>query len=155
MVGMRRVSDTRGMNVEENEALVRRFVREVLQDLNANAVDDLIAPDFVSHTWGIDKDGRAALKKVTERLGSALSDIEFKIEDVIAAGDRVVTRLTASATQVGEFQGIAASGRRYRIGEIHIFRVADGLIAEHWHQYDLPGLMKQLGGDSAPQASGQ
>jgi len=134
------------MSVEENEALVRRFVREVLQDLNADAVDDLIAPDFVSHTWGIDKDARAALKKVTERMSSALSDIEFRIDDLIASEDRVAARVTSSATQTGEFQGMPASGNRYTIGEIHIFRVADGLIAEHWHQYDLPGLMKQLSG---------
>jgi len=137
------------MSTQENKDLVERFAREVLQDLNADSVDSLVSPDFVSHTWGLQGDPIAALKQVTKRMGASLSDIEFKIEDLIAEGDRVCARVTSSATQTGEFHGMPASGRRYSIGEIHIFRVEDGKIAEHWHQYDLPGLMKQLGADSA------
>jgi predicted ester cyclase len=57
----------------------------------------------------------------------------------------VVVRLTASATHTGEFMGMPPSGRRYTIGEIHIFRVRDGLIVEHWHQFDQLGMMRQLG----------
>jgi predicted ester cyclase len=79
-------------------------------------------------------------------MATALSDVTFRIEDSIAEGDRVAVRLTASATQTGELMGMAPSGRRYTIGEIHIFRVADGRIVEHWHQYDQPGLRRQLSG---------
>jgi len=132
---------------EENKGVVLRFIHDVLQDLNAGAVDDLVAPDFVSHTWGIKEDAPQALKQVTERMKASLSEIEFAVEDVIAEGDRVAVRVTSSATQSGEFHGMPASGKRYSIGEIHIFRVSEGKIVEHWHQYDLPSLMKQLGGD--------
>ena len=64
---------------------------------------------------------------------------------MIAEDDRVAARVTASARQVGEFMGIPPSGRSYTIGEIHIFRVRGGRIAEHWHQADLLGMMRQLG----------
>lgn len=64
---------------------------------------------------------------------------------MIAEDDRVAVRLTASARQVGEFMGIPPSGRTYTIGEIHIFRIRDGKVVEHWHQFDLPGMMRQLG----------
>ncbi len=138
------------MSTQENKELVERFVREVLQGLNDDSIDSLVSPDFVSHTWGLQGDPIAALKHVTKRMGASLSDIEFKVEDLIAERDRVVVSVTSSATQTGEFHGMPASGRRYSIGEIHIFRVEDGKIAEHWHQYDLPALMKQLGGESAP-----
>ncbi len=136
------------MNSETNKELVRRFIKGVFQDLNAQAVDDLVADDFVSHTWGLKGDARQALKQVTSGMAGALSDIEFEIEDLIAEADKVAVRLTSSATQTGEFHGLPASGRRYSIGEIHIFRVQDDRIIEHWHQYDLPGLMRQLRPDA-------
>lgn len=55
-------------------------------------------------------------------------------------------RLTAYATHAGELMDTPLSGRRYTIGEIPIFRIADGGIAKHWHQYDQPGLIRQPAG---------
>ena len=69
----------------------------------------------------------------------------FEIHDTIAQDDRVAVRLTASATQTGTFMKLPPSGKRYTIDEIHIFRVRDGRVAEHWHQFDQVGMMQQLG----------
>ena len=132
------------VDAEANKALVRRFVKEVFEDLSADAVDDLVDDNFVSHTWALTGDARQALKQVTRGMGAALSEIRFEIDDLIAEDDKVAVRLTSSATQTGSFHGLPASGRRYSIGEIHIFRLVDRRIVEHWHQYDLPGLMRQL-----------
>jgi steroid delta-isomerase-like uncharacterized protein len=138
------------MSEENNKALVRRFVDEVFERLQVGAVDELVADDFVSHTWPSPTgDGKTDLKQATERMGSALSDIDFEIEDMIAEGDRVAVRLTASATQTGEFMKMPPSGKRYSIGEIHIFRVSNGQIAVHWHQLDAMGMMSQLKPDAA------
>ena len=68
------------------------------------------------------------------------------VDDMIAEDDRVAVRLTSSATHAGEFMGMPGSGKRYTIGEIHIFRIRDGRVAEHWHQADFLGMMRQLGG---------
>jgi steroid delta-isomerase-like uncharacterized protein len=136
-----------------NKALIRRFVHEVFEESKLQAIDELVADGFVSHTWPSKGDGKADLKAATERIAQALSDPDFTIEDMIAEEDRVAVRLTASATQVGEFMGMAASGRRYTVGEIHVFRVVDGKITEHWHQLDAMGMMSQLKGkDSASPA---
>ncbi len=133
------------MTVEENKALARRFVEEIFVRGNADAVDVLVAEDFVAHTWPSTGDPRGDLKRAIERVGGALADGTFDIEDVIAEGDRVALRLTASATQTGEFMGLPPSGRRYSIGEIHIFRIRDGMVVEHWHQFDQLGMLRQLG----------
>jgi len=137
------------MNEKENKEIVRRFVDEVFIRLNVAAVDELVADEFQSHSWPSDGNGKSSLKAATARMGDSLSDIQFKVEDLIAEGDRVVARITASARQTGEFMGMPASNRSYEIGEIHIFRLSDGQIAEHWHEMDAMGLMRQLKGDQA------
>jgi steroid delta-isomerase-like uncharacterized protein len=140
------------MSVEDNKAIARRFVDEVFVNGNAAAVDELVAEDFVGHTWP--GNGRDGLKLAMERVSKALADAEFSIDDMIGEGDRVAVRLTASATQVGEFMGMPAAGKRYEIGEIHIFRVRDGRIVEHWHQFDQLGMMRQLGAMPGPTGGG-
>jgi predicted SnoaL-like aldol condensation-catalyzing enzyme len=65
------------MGEDENKALVRRFVDEVFEKLHVAAVDELVADEFVSHTWPSSGDGKADLKAATERMASALSDIDF------------------------------------------------------------------------------
>lgn len=130
---------------EANKALVRRFVEQVFVAGRMDAVDGLVAHDFVPHSWPGTGPGHDELKGAMSRVFAGLSDVRMTIEDMIAEGDRVVVRLTAHAVQTGEFMGMPASGRAYTIPEIHVFRVADGRIAEHWGQADLLGMMRQLG----------
>jgi steroid delta-isomerase-like uncharacterized protein len=128
-----------------NKALVRRFIDEIFVQGRVDALNELLADDFVSHTWRSTGDGKADLKRAMDRLAGVLADVQFTIEDMIAEGDRVAVRVTARATQVGEFMGLAPSGKAYTIGEIHVFRLRDGKVVEHWHQYDQLGMMRQLG----------
>jgi steroid delta-isomerase-like uncharacterized protein len=133
--------------IGENKDLVRRFVEEVFVRRDPAAVEDLVADDFQSHTWPSAGDAKASLRDATARMADALDDVSFSVEDLIAEDDRVVARLTASAKPVAEFIGMPPSGHGYEIDEIHIFRIANGRIAEHWHQMDAMSLMKQLKGD--------
>jgi steroid delta-isomerase-like uncharacterized protein len=135
------------MDLRDNEELVRRFIGEVFVEGRIESVGELVAEDFVSHTFGPSGFGKGDLKDAAARMAGALADVEFQIDDVIAQHDRVAVRLTASATQVGELMGLPPSGRRYTIGEIHIFRIAAGRIAEHWHQHDRAGMLRQLAPD--------
>ena len=132
-------------DLEQNKAVVDRFIREVFVEGRREAVDELVAEDFVPHTWGQMGEGRDGLKQAMERVARGLADARMTVEDVIAEGDRVAVRLTSQARQVGELMGMPPSGREYRIEEIHIFRLRDGQIVEHWHQADFLGMMKQLG----------
>ena len=131
---------------ERNKAIVRRFIDEIFLGGNFDSVDELLTEDFTPHTWGSMQPGRDGLKEAIQRVQSGITDERMEIEDVIAEGDRVAVRLTSSATHTGDFMGMPATGKRYEIGEIHIFRLDDGRVAEHWHQADFMGMMKQLGG---------
>lgn len=140
-------AQTEPMTTQDNKALVRRFITEIFEQVRVDAVDELCAEDFIGHTWGeIDRDG---LKQTMGRVAASLADIHFTVEDEIAEDDRVAVRLTASARQVGEIAGQAGTGRSYKIGEIHIFRIRDGKVTEHWHQYDQLSRMKQLNPEPA------
>ena len=130
---------------EDTKAVVRRFIDEIFVEMNADAVDELLTDDFTPHTWAATGSGTDDLKAAIGRVSGALSDVSMTVDEIIAEGDLVAVRLTASATQTGEFMKLPPSGKRYEIGEIHIFRIRDGRVAEHWHQADLLGMMRQLG----------
>lgn len=127
---------------DANQAVVRRFIQEVFQDGDPAAVDELVAEDFVPHTWPSTDDGRGDPKRTIDRVSKGLTNPVFTIDDAIAEGDQVAVRLTASATQSGELVGLPPSGKRYTISEIHIFRLRDGMITEHWHQFDQLDMMR-------------
>jgi steroid delta-isomerase-like uncharacterized protein len=135
-------------DLDDNKVLVRRFIDEVFANGNKDAVDELAAEEFVRHTGAPSADGssgRDDLKRTIDRVFAALDDVEFTIDDLVAEGDRIAVRLTSSATQTGEFMGMPATGKRYTIEEMHVFRIGDGQVAEHWHQLDQMGMMRQLG----------
>ena len=133
------------MSTDDNKRLVERFVDEVLASGRVDAIDELVAPDFVSHTWDMTDAGRDKLKATTPQMHARLTDVEMTVDDMVAEGDRVVARLTSSATPTGDFMGLPAAGKRYSISEMHWFRLRDGQIVEHWHQMDGLGLQRQLG----------
>ena len=133
------------MTTDANKAIVRRFIDEIFVQGRKETVDELLSDDFVGHTWPSTGDPRADLKGAIDRTSKGLADAVFAIEDVIAEDDRVAVRLTAAATHVGELMGMPPSGKRYEIGEIHWFRLRDGKVIEHWHQFDQMKMMQQLG----------
>ena len=131
---------------EDNKAIVRRFIQEVFVEGRKDTVDELLADDFVAHTWpSTTGKPKEDLKAAIDRAAAGLSDADFRIDDMIAEGDQVAARLTTAATQTGEFMGMPPTNKRYEIEEIHWFRLRDGKVAEHWHQFDQMGMMKQLG----------
>ena len=138
------------MTVEANKALVRRFIDEVFVAGSEEAVDDLVAEDFVPHNWPGVGPGRQPLKQAQQRIRQGLSDVQMTINDLFGEGDRVAVRLSSHARQTGEFMGMPASGKEYTIEEIHIFRVRDGQIAEHWLQMDRMGMLTELGAIPEP-----
>ena len=136
------------MSTDSNKAVVRSFIQQVFQEGRPEAVDDLATPDFVSH--GLPGSGPDVMKQAIERVGKGLSDATFDVHDVVAEGDLVAVRLDSTATQSGEFMGMPATGKTYTIEELHLFRVSDGRVAEHWHQMDAMGMMQQLGAMPGP-----
>jgi serine phosphatase RsbU (regulator of sigma subunit) len=117
---------------EDNKALVRRFVAEVLNGGNLDVVDELMAPDYVDHTVPPGKyAGREGLKRSLAKQLASSSDLHFHIEEQIAEGDKVITWIIGSGTHDRErFLGLAPTGERMTMEFIYISRVADGKIVE-------------------------
>ena len=137
---------------EENKALYRKFVDEVINKKNLAAIDELMASDYIEHDEmppGM-ASGVEGMKQMMGMFFSAFSDLQTTTEDVIAEGDRVVGRHVFTGTHSGDFMGIPATGKRVSIGEIHIVRIVNGKGVEHWGQVDMMGMMQQLGVIPAP-----
>lgn len=144
------------MPVEQDKALVRRFVEEIFNRGNMSVVDEFFAPDFVEHEElpaGIPND-REGVIQLTTMLRSAFPDFKATIDDIITEGNKVVIRMTWRGTQEGEFMGVPPSGKSVSVGVIDIIRIGDGKFVEHWGQMDSMGMMQQLGAIPAPEESG-
>jgi steroid delta-isomerase-like uncharacterized protein len=84
---------------------------------------------------------------------SAFPDLHATIDDELAEGDRVVQRRTTSGTMRGDFMGMPASGKQAAWSGIHIIRLVDGKLVEHWSVVDMLGMLAQLGFAQGPGAS--
>jgi steroid delta-isomerase-like uncharacterized protein len=140
--------------LEQNKELVQQIIERVFVRGEDEAIDELVAEDFTPRTFGPMPRGREGLRAGMKRAGAGVSDPEFTVQDMIAEGDRVAARITSSATHTGEFMGMPASGNRYTIEEIHIFRLRDGQLVEHWHAFDTASLMAQLKADTQEGGAG-
>jgi predicted ester cyclase len=140
--------------LEANKGVALRFIEGVFIEQDPNAVDELAADDFVAHTFGDQPPGREPLKEAMKRAGAGVSEAKFEIHDVIAEQDRVAVRLTTRARHTGTFMGLEPSGNDYSIDEIHIFRIQDDKVVEHWHEFDKQRLMQQLQGKGGGQPRG-
>ncbi len=143
------------MTEEKNKALNRRFVEEVINQGNLDALDELIDPGAVDHAAppGFPT-GREGAKQFVTMMSSAFPDLYLTIEEMVAEGDKVAMRSSWSGTHRGEFMGIPATGKQVTVSQIDISRVADGRMVEHWGQFDALGLMQQLGVVPPPGQSG-
>ncbi len=131
----------------QNKALIRRAVEEVWNRGNFALLDEIVASDFVVHlpTPADDIHGPEGVTHFFGALREAFPDLHFTIEDLIADGDRVVTRWTARGTHRDEFQGIPPTGKQVRLTGTDIDRIAGGKVVECWTTSDDLGLLRQLG----------
>jgi steroid delta-isomerase-like uncharacterized protein len=137
------------MAVDENKAVVRRYneiIQQFFQGGDVNGFDEVCAPDLVHHGPAIMPRDLPGLKQMVPVFRATFPDIEIVTEDLVAEGDRVVDRVTVRGTHQGEFMGIPPSGQPIELHEIHIARIVDGKIVERWTQFDMFGLLQQIGG---------
>ncbi len=133
---------------EENKAVARRVVEELYnQGGNLDAADDLFAQNYVGHVAGFeDLHGAEAAKQFAATFREAFPDIQNTIEDMVAEGDKIVTRFSGRGTHQGETEAFGPpTGNRAEVTGITIGQVADGKIVEDWTNIDALGLMQQLG----------
>ena len=137
--------------LEKNKVLVRRLMDDDISRGDETAAAEIVHSDFFDHTnppgmqHGLE--GHVAIVRL---FRSIFPDLEWRIDDLIAEGDKVVARTTMRGTQQGDFFGIPPTGRRVEMTGVHVLRIADGMIIEHWGNNDDLGLMRQLGAIPTP-----
>jgi steroid delta-isomerase-like uncharacterized protein len=137
------------MSTEANKAIVRRFYEEVFNQRNIDAIDELVHAEFTNNdpTPVASRDPES-MKQFIKTITQAFPDHHHAIEDLISEGDKVVMRCTLTATHQGQFPGflkMPPTGKAICQRQIHILRVQDGKLAEHWVVRDDLTMMQQLG----------
>jgi steroid delta-isomerase-like uncharacterized protein len=126
--------------------VVRRYLEEFVSGGNTSIAEELFAPDYVNHTAGSGiNSGREGMTRSIAALKTAFPDWRVAVESMVAEGDQVVDRFRISATHTGSVNGIPASGTRIEALGIHMWRLADGKLAEGWYLTDaLPAVAAAL-----------
>jgi predicted ester cyclase len=134
------------VSARENKTLLRRYVREVWEKENPEAVRGFLAPKYQRHT-SPDAAPLTLDDQVQRLIGfrTAFPDIQIVVEDVVAEGDHIAFRSTMCGTHHGELMGIAPTGKQVTVGLVDMIRVEDGKFVEQWGGPDLFDLLRQLG----------
>jgi steroid delta-isomerase-like uncharacterized protein len=134
-------------NIQKNKQLVRRAVEEIWNGARYDSVEEFASRDFVAHASTPENEvyGTEGIRQFFTDLRKAFPDIHFTIMDMVAEGDKVATHWTAEGTHKGNFRGIPATGRHFRITSIDIDRIENGKVRECWSNMDELSLLQQLG----------
>lgn len=128
-------STTDGGELERNKQVVRRLIKEVMNDGRLDVIDELYDPRLApaAHRW-------------IEPFLKSFSDIHMRIDQLVAEGDSVVGRFSCSAIHTGSWLGHQPTGRRFtNIAEVYIFRIRAGRITSAWGLEDTYERLRQLG----------
>jgi lactoylglutathione lyase len=136
------------VGVAANKALVGRLM-DVVEARHYDAVEDLVTEDFINHAAGAAC--AAAWKRIFTAIVGSFPDAHYTVDDMIAEDDKVVVvatmRGTHQASTFPALNGIEPTGSAVKWHFIHIFRVADGRIAEHWAQRNDMEVLRSLAGE--------
>jgi steroid delta-isomerase-like uncharacterized protein len=113
---------------------------------NFDSFDEFLHPDVVVHApMGLSTEGPEAEKEVWRDALRAMPDIRHDIQEVISDGSIIAARAIVSGTLEGNFAGIAANGRTFKVDQGLFAHVRDGKIVEAWEIVDTASLLRQLG----------
>jgi steroid delta-isomerase-like uncharacterized protein len=131
---------------EQYKTTARNFIEKGLNQKDMTALDEYFSPRLTDHALppGLPA-GRDGRKMFASALLAAFPDLHVQLEDMVAEGEKVVTRYTVQGTHSSDLMGIPATGKQVSVGGIAIDRFEDGQSVEHWEIFDQMGLMQQLG----------
>jgi predicted ester cyclase len=128
-----------------NKEVVREFTRIFKNEHNVEGVDHLFdTKNFVHHFRTPVADGFEGLKQIGRMMNGAFPDVVVREEDLIASGDRVVERSSATATHIGSMMGETPTDKSVAWSEIHIYRLRNGKVSEHWAEISTMELLQQI-----------
>lgn len=115
------------MSIEENKTIIRRFVTEVLEQGNVSSVNQLCAPNYVNRLTG---QGTESLIQFGGMMRMAIPDLHLTVENMVAEGDQVVIRYSATGTYTGSIMGSKPTGKAISVRGLTYYRLYDGKIVE-------------------------
>ena len=138
------------MTIEENKQLNVRWI-QAFNERDWASETACRSSDYVAHMQGapgpLDNDGWVAFLHV---FVAGLPDVQIAVEAELGERNLVCSRWTMTGTHQGEFLGVPATGRQITMQGIDVSRVVDGKIAEHWAQFDVVGVLQQIGAIPVP-----
>jgi steroid delta-isomerase-like uncharacterized protein len=131
---------------EEHKALIRRFYEEWYPAGDVDHIMERVSEDFLNHASPPDAPrGPENIRVMAGLLADAFSEQRYEIHHLVGEGDTVVVHATWHAIHTGPFMGIPASGRAIASDQIHVFRIAEDQVAEHWAVRDDLTMLRQMG----------
>ena len=127
------------MSVEENKALIQRYIEEVWNKGSIDVLDELYEARFNGGYGGV-----AGLKAAITSYRTSFPDLHFTIEEAIAEEDKIAFRWIARGTHQGVYEGVAPTGEPITVTGITILRIVDGQIIEDRAETTIPSLRAQL-----------
>lgn len=132
-------------DTEANKALSLRVFEEVWNQGAIDVIDEVVSEDYIIHDASGVYHGAEGYRQFHGLFNSAFSGIHFTVEDQIAEGDWVANRWTSTSTHTGELMGVPATGNSALVTGVTASRVVDGRIVEEYNDWNLMGLMNQIG----------
>jgi predicted ester cyclase len=138
--------------VDENRAIVRRWIETFNNPYTPQTEVDVLAPGYIAHAPGLPGPlDLEAWSQFTAAFVEAFPDLRLTVEDIFSGGDMVAARVAFRGTHRGEFQGIPPTDKHVAFSSIEIDRMVDGKVQEHWFELDQLGLMRQVGAILEPE----
>ena len=142
-------SQNSGQTAEEQQNLssVKRIYAEFINQGNEAVFDELVDPNVIENKElppGLEPN-REGVKQFFSMFRSAFPDLHIQVDEMIAADNKIVTRVTITGTHQGTFMNIPPTGNKISYKAIDIFRLANGKVVEHWGIGDNAKMIEQLG----------
>jgi len=135
------------IEIEQNKALVRRWIEEGFNKRDLKVVDEIFVESLAINGIVI---GRENLKQDMRRRLTAFPDLYVTIDEIIGEGNKVGIWYTVKGTHGGEFEGIPPTGKPVNWFGFDLLRIEGGKIAQGRFVDDMLGLMRQLGATLSP-----
>jgi predicted SnoaL-like aldol condensation-catalyzing enzyme len=113
--------------IEQNKRTMTRYFDEVWNQGRLDVLDELIAPNYINHSPGAPnpKPGPEGLKPIVAAIRKGMPDVNFTIQDMVVAPDKVAVRVVMTGTHTGDFFGIAPTGKKVTVSQFQIERLGN------------------------------
>lgn len=133
------------MNEQETNMDVTKRWGEAVSSGNLDALDDILADDFVDHDPGDESPDREGVKNFFRGFRAAFPDLKAEPIAIVGAGEYVTLRYNVSGTHTGDFKGHAPTGKSFKAAGMQLAKFKDGKCVERWGVTNEAAIMEQLG----------